>query len=189
MNLLRELMELCEAQDSTSKAEAIRTKLSDAQSDLKKLKAQLLSNPHVQPRVKRAEATIKDLQHELESLQRETPTRPSGEALAQHALKKRAEMSPDERRERHAEHIEGGVKNMADLTAKYGSRAAVLAAVRKFVSSDTQRGKYPISVSKVAKQFGIPERTMYKWFEEPALQPVRKWMSAAGQRQFSHGSK
>lgn len=72
--------------------------------------------------------------------------------------------------------ISAGFAKWAELRDQYKGNDGLNRAIKAAALAQTEHGKHRLDVDKLAKEFGVPTRTMYRRLEVPALMSVRMLM-------------
>lgn len=145
--------------------EDVQQTLKDARAELKRLKAQVGSNEHLQPRIDKTTAEIAELERKLQtSGDKEKAEKQAHEYAKTHA-EKRAKETPEQKKQRAGRAIGQGLDQTNELRKKHGGWEGLAKHVHDHVKSATKDGKEKLTADHIAHHYGTTPRTVNKWLE------------------------
>lgn len=186
MTLLLELLALIELDGSAEEIQGLykrRKEIKDQIDDLKKRGAfvgQGIVAPQYKGQYDRLQRQLDVVAKEIErSYAAQKISKDHREAEKEYT-KARLAITVDDKKAKFAKNVKDGQEKWEVLRKQYGGEKGLIDAIKAKVTKLTLDGTELLVMSKLAKAFGVPERTMYKMFERPDLHALRKHLPVAG---------
>lgn len=128
--------------------------------------------PQYKDQVDRINAALKAAYAELEHAKAK---KAEGHAVDWESVAK-AKFADRERREMDDEFsaaVSAGMEHWADLRRQYGGEGGLIHHIKQTAARLTQSGQKPLNVEELAKAYGVPVRSMYRYLERPEFTNIR----------------
>jgi hypothetical protein len=173
------LLQLNEKMDETTRVEM---KISRLRSELKEImkKAGSVFQSGIKPEYKnlvdKKKREIAVATEELEAAKNKPGIEAELHAANKAAAEKAAAITPEDKAKQFSDSVKKGFDDWSDMRTKHGGDAGLNLAIHAAAKKQTDDSKYDLNVEQLAKEFGVPGRSMYKRLETTAMHKTAMMM-------------